>query len=223
MRYPVKSMRGEELSTATIDKHGFAGDREYAFVIGDAPNPRLPWMTARHASGMLLYKAKTMFGTVEVESPCGVKYLANDERLERELEEKYGYQISLKQSESGCHDSKPVSILGLQSIKQLGQEMGFEDLALERFRANIYADWTSGMPFLEDSLVGSELKVGKTVVLNVVKKDSRCVIPTLDPTTACASPIVLERIKSSHGGFFGVYAEVAEPGDVKKDDDISLI
>ncbi len=59
-------------------------------------------------------------------------------------------------------------------------------------------------------------------MLKVVKKDSRCIIPTLDPMSAAASPRVLEVIKSNHAGTFGVYAEVISTGVIQRGDSISL-
>lgn len=218
-------MRGEDLDTATVENYGFVGDRIYAYVIDDSPNPRLPWMTARQSAEMLLYKPKFVSSNeVEVECPNGANYSINDVKLEKLFEERYGYEISLKHRESGCHDTKPVSILGLQSIKKLSEECGIDDLAPERFRANIYANWYSGEPFLEDGFVGREVIVGDPGVrLRIVKKDSRCVIPTLDPMTAAAFPEVLETIKSKHAGCFGVYAEVVSTGAVRNGDTISLL
>jgi uncharacterized protein len=223
-RYPVKSMRGEELSVAAVNEYGLVGDREYAFTVDNSPNPKIPWMTARQANEMLLYKPRILSpSNVEVESPDGSRFTISDAELERLLEEKYGYQLSLRRSEGGCQDAKPLSIMGLQSVQKLAEEAGIDNLAPERFRANIYADWKSGGAFFEDQLVGKEIKLGDEVILRVVKKDSRCVIPTLDPDTSAASPAVLEKIQSLHAGCIGVYAETVKAGEIRVEDEISLI
>lgn len=223
-RYPVKSMRGEDIARVSLESYGIVGDRIYAYLVDHAPSPRFPWMTARQASEMLLYKPKFVrSGELEVLSPDGKKYFITDPGLERHLEEKYGYGICLKYRESGCQDAKPVSIMGLQSLKKLSEEAGISDLAPERFRANIYADWVNNEPFFEDSLVGKVIKIGDSgVSLKIVKKDSRCVIPTLDPETGRAFPKVLETIKSSHAGCIGVYADVVSGGTIHQGDEISL-
>jgi uncharacterized protein len=223
-RYPVKSMRGEDLSEAVIERHGMFGDRVYAFTIDNCPNPNLPWMTARHASEMLLYQPVfASIDQIDVISPDGIKYSIADEALEQQLEEKYGYQLSLRQDFHGCQDAKPISILGVQTIKQLEKEVGYKHLSSERFRANIYVDWQDGGPFQEDELVGRGLSIGGgNVQLRIVKKDSRCVIPTLDPQTTEALPDVLDVIKSKHNGYFGVYAEVESPGKIRRGDKITV-
>jgi len=224
-RYPVKSMRGEDLETAQVETYGIAGDRLYAYVLDHPPNPRFPWMTAREASEMLLYEPQFRSpGEIEVRTPDGGDYSISNLALEETLEQKYGHAISLIHKETGCHDSKPISLLGLATVQQLENETHIESLAPERFRANIYADWDSHVPFFEDELVGKEIQIGSEgVVLKVVKKDSRCVIPTRDPETSRESPRVLQTIKEKHGGCFGVYAEVVSVGTIKLADRISLI
>jgi uncharacterized protein len=224
-RYPVKSMRGEDLQIAALEEYGFLGDRTYSYVIDHAPNPRFPWMTARQAAEMLLYKPKFLVsGEVEVQTPEGYSYLITDSWLEKLLEEKYGYEISLKHRVSGCHDSKPVSLLGLQTIRELERETQIGELAMERFRANIYADWDSAEPFAEDRLLGKKIAIGtEGAILKIVKKDSRCVIPTLDPETSMEQPIILETIQGNHGGCFGIYAEVVSRGSIRMDDAISEV
>ncbi len=67
------------------------------------------------------------------------------------------------------------------------------------------------------------VRIGESVKLRIVKKDSRCVIPTFDPATAEPSPSILEAIKANHSGCFGVYAEVQNPGVVKLEDTVSIV
>src|SRR5689334_3207978 len=56
-RYPVKSMRGEELSEAFLGFAGVYGDRVYAFR-SSAAQPGFPYRTAREHEPMLLYRAR---------------------------------------------------------------------------------------------------------------------------------------------------------------------
>ena len=223
-RYPVKSMRGEDLERVKVESYGFVGDRIYAYVVDHSPNERFPWMSARQAAEMLLYKPTLLRGdAIEVESPDGKRYSIKDHNLEKSIEDKYGYEISLKYRESGCHDSKPISLLGLQTVRKLEEETRIQELAPERFRANIYAGWDNDEPFFEDTLVGKQLSIGDhPVKLEVVKKDSRCVIPTLDPINGRASPEVFETIQTNHAGTLGVYAEVLSTGEIERGDSISL-
>jgi len=54
-RYPVKSMRGEALPTATLTLQGVAEDRRYAFVQA-ASRSAFPWLTARELPELLCYR-----------------------------------------------------------------------------------------------------------------------------------------------------------------------
>ena len=56
-RYPVKSMRGEELETAFIGFAGIYGDRIFAFRSSGNP-VGFPWVTGREQRAMLLYRPR---------------------------------------------------------------------------------------------------------------------------------------------------------------------
>ena len=91
-------------------------------------------------------------------------------------------------------DAAPVSLFGLATVRGLSQETG---LALDprRFRANFYVRWESDEPFYENQLVGRALRIGDYVTVQVVKKDGRCVIITLDSETSKGVPaVVLEKV-----------------------------
>jgi len=55
-RYPVKSMRGEELQVAFAGFPGVYGDRVYAFRSSAAPKG-FPYLTGREQQQMLRYRA----------------------------------------------------------------------------------------------------------------------------------------------------------------------
>lgn len=56
-RYPVKSMRGEELPEIFVGFSGVYGDRLYAFKSSAAPTG-FPFLTGRNARAMLLYRPR---------------------------------------------------------------------------------------------------------------------------------------------------------------------
>ncbi len=228
-RYPVKSMMGEDLNEATIEISGIVGDRIYAFVDDKLKGNSFHWMTARQAPEFLLHKPrfaahnKAGLPGVVVICPDGREYSVVDKSFEEYLEAKYGYEISMKHSSRGCFDARPISLLSMQTVRQLEKETKLDYLAHERFRANFYADWSNDQPFYEDELLEKTLQIGERVRIRIVKKDSRCVIPTLDPETSVASPVVLETIQKRHKGRTGVYAEVEETGTVRLGDRVVLV
>jgi MOSC domain-containing protein len=56
-RYPVKSMRGEELEEAFFGFSGVYGDRLFAFQSSAAPKG-FPYLTGREQEEMLLYRPR---------------------------------------------------------------------------------------------------------------------------------------------------------------------
>jgi uncharacterized protein len=233
-RYPVKSMAGEDLAEARITFAGIMGDRVYAFVDAENKSP-LPWLTGRQAHEMILFEPRFTNGlasshefprkeqfTLEVSSPDGQTFRIEDERFTRHLERKFGRSLRLRFSERSMTDSRPVSILGLSTIRALSEKTGAE-LDRRRFRENFYVGWNDSRPFFEDGLLGKELQIGETVMLQVVKKNRRCVMITLDPDTAKPRPQVLEVVSRGHGGSIGVYGVVLREGIVRAHDPIYAI
>src|SRR5579862_2184484 len=53
-RYPVKSMRGEQLEAASLGWHGIDGDRRLAFRRVDNRSG-MPWLTASKLPDLLLF------------------------------------------------------------------------------------------------------------------------------------------------------------------------
>jgi uncharacterized protein YcbX len=232
-RYPVKSMAGEDLTEARVTFAGIMGDRVYAFV--DTENKSdFPWLTGRQAHELILFQPRFTDGlsindefprneqfTLEVCDPLGKKFRIGDD-FTRYLEERFGRPLRLRFSERSMTDSRPLSILGLSTIRSLSSETGIT-LDGRRFRENLYADWADARPFFEDSLVGKELQIGQTVLLQVVKKNRRCVMITLDPETAKSSPNVLDRVMLDHVGCVGVYGAVLREGVIRANDPIFAI
>jgi uncharacterized protein YcbX len=230
-------MRGEELPAAFVGFGGVFGDRRYGFVSSAAPAD-FPYFTAREQEPMLLHRALYRFpekmarpsgraaadAAIEVETPAGERLAVEDSRLIELLREGAAerHQVTLIQSEIAIVDSRPISIFSLQTVRQLGAEVG-ADLDKRRFRANLYVDLASGVGFAEDEWVGRRLAIGREVVVEVLKRNKRCKMITLDPDTAEANPEVMKRVAREHESCAGVYAAVLVEGMVAQGDSISLL
>ena len=224
-RYPVKSMKGEDLEGVFISKSGLEGDRKYAFIDDNAQNKKFPWMTARQKHEMLLFEPRIIdidSGMIEVKTPEGELFSIDDPRFEMFLEKRFGYSLTLKHDLDGCFDAKPISLFGLSTVRAIATEANVSDFMHQRFRSNIYAEWRNGEPFMEDRLVGMSLRLGE-VVLKIEKKNVRCVIPTLDPRDVTQSPQVLTEIERNHGGCAGVLGTVVRQGTLKLNNVIELL
>ena len=251
-RYPVKSMRGEELQQAYAGFPGIYGDRLYAFYSSAAPKG-FPYLTGREQGEMLRYRplyrhaehmakpdnlaeaealppgltpvyAQGADSMVDVETPAGEKLAIDDPRLIDRLREgiRDRHEVTLLRSDRAMTDCRPISLFSIQTVRQLSEEVG-ANLDKRRFRANIYLDLGSGSGFSEDEFVGHTLQIGHKAVIMVMDRDPRCKMITLDPDTAQANPEVMRRVARAHDGKAGVYGAVLVDGTIRSGDEVKLV
>jgi len=251
-RYPVKSMRGEELAEAFVGFAGVYGDRLFAFRSSARP-AGFPYLTGREQEEMLLYRprfrdpakaagppnlaaaeaiapgitplsAAPADLAVEVETPAGEVLDVDDPALIRMLGQglRDGHVLTLLRSERAMTDCRPVSLFSLQTARQLGEETGTA-LDKRRFRANVYMDLGTAAGFAEDHFVGRSLRLGAKAVVAVLERDPRCKMITLDPETAKPTPDILRKVTRDHEGMAGIYGAVLVEGTVRQGDAIELL
>jgi uncharacterized protein YcbX len=249
-RYPVKSMRGEELDEAFAGFSGVYGDRLFAFKSSASPKG-FPYLTAREQRRLLQYRphfrypekaarpinlteAESMGANpvsadpselmIDVETPNGKTLGIDDpdlmDMLRTDIDQKH--QLTLMRSERALTDCRPVSIFSLQSARQLAEETG-KPIDKRRFRANVYVDLTSGGGFAENDFVGRSLRIGPKVVVRILERDARCVMITLDPDTTEKTPEILKKVAQAHEGMAGVYGAVMVEGMLHKDDPVEVL
>lgn len=219
-------MRGEELDQITIGEGGVAGDRLFAFR-SSAAREDFPYFTAREQPEMLLYRPRLRGGaptTVEVQTPRGEMLRIDDPALIDMLRAGSAatHHVTLMRSDNALTDCHPVSVISLQTVRRVAEETGTQP-EKRRFRANIYLDLAGARAFAENDFVGRSLRIGPAVVISVLKRDSRCMLITIDPETAAKAPALLKTVAQSHGGTAGIYASVAVEGAVRKGDSVDLL
>jgi uncharacterized protein YcbX len=249
-RYPVKSMRGEELEEAFAGYSGIYGDRVFAFR-SSASHKGFPYLTAREQRKLLQYRPHFRYPDkaaqpinlieaeskdanplsadlaeliVDVETPDGKTLAIDDpaliEVLRADTDQKH--QVTLMQSQRAMTDCRPVSLFSLQSAQQLAEETG-TPVDKRRFRANVYVDLTSTKGFAENELVGRSVRIGPKALITILERDPRCMIITLDPDTGEQAPAILKKVAQAHNGMAGVYGAVMVEGMLHKGDPVELI
>ena len=221
-RFPVKSMGGESLDRAQVYWHGLLGDRRQAFVKrGDLS--AFPWLTARDLPELVHYQAYLADPTndrhspVLVRTPEGDEYAIESEELRALLERKHGAPIHLMRSGRGAQDAASVSVVGMGSIRALGERIG-QTLDVRRFRQNIYLETVGGEPDVEDSWIGRLLVFGdgeNAPRIRMVRPDGRCMMVNLSPEHEGQNPAVLREIATSRNNCFGIYASVEGTGTLQ--------
>jgi uncharacterized protein YcbX len=224
-RYPVKSMRGEKLDEAFVRFGGLRGDRAYAIHSATA-RPDFPYLTAREQGKLLLCRPIQGDGdsALQVETPDGETFEVEDPRLLESLATGLPepFVLTLMKSDCPLTDSSPVSLISVQTVARLSEELG-GPLDKRRFRANVYLDLGNGASFVEDQFVGHKLRIGSEVLLAVVQRDVRCKMITLDPDTFEPNPELMRVVARSHNKCAGVYTNVLAEGVIRPGDLIEVL
>jgi len=251
-RYPVKSMRGEELNEAFVGFSGVYGDRVFAFRSSAGPKG-FPYLTAREQRKLLQYRPRFRYPDkaarpinlaeaesmgpgvnpvsadpadllLDVQAPTGQTLAIDDPELLHMLGVGVsgGPELTLVRSDRAMTDCRPVSLFSMQSARQLGEEIGIP-VDQRRFRANIYLDLGAAGGFAENGLIGRSVRIGAKVVISILERDPRCVMITLDPETGESKPQFLRQVAQAHEGMAGVYGAVLVEGMLGKGDAVQLL
>ena len=225
-RYPVKSLQGELLPSATVGTQGIEGDRRYA--IFDAATGF--GLTGRRVPELLFGSSRyTADGSVEITLPDGsvaaddaalsawlgrpVVLRSTDESVSRRYESPDDFENDADWDPfEGAQGSFRDSEATVVSLVSEGTLRGWDR---RRFRSNILLS-DSG----EDDLVGSRVRLGG-VELSLTKRVGRCVMVTrVQPGGVEKDLDVLRTIHRERGGKLAVGASVAGVGLVTVGDEL---
>ena len=251
-RYPVKSMRGAEMSEMFMGFAGIYGDRCYAFK-NSAARKGVPYLTATAQQKMLsfspqfryperalrppnLFEAMSIAPGItpanaepndldlDVVTPSGALLAVDDPALLEMLGEglRGENHLTLARSDRALTDCRPVSLISLQTVGQIAAELG-TPVDKRRFRANVYLDLAVDHGFAEDELIGRKLRIGLNAMLMVLERDPRCKLISLDPDTGEHNPEVLRQVAQAHAAYTGVYCAVLVEGVLTKGDTVKVV
>ncbi|WP_433304942.1 MOSC domain-containing protein [Actinoplanes sp. CA-030573] len=203
-RYPVKSMRGEQLPSATVTGDGIAGDR--LIHVRDHRGV----LTARTRPGLLGLSATTgRDGEVLVDGRPW-----NSPEVAAAIERVTGPGAqAVRYAGSERFDVMPLLVATDGGIAALGHDG-------RRLRPNIVVGGVDGLT--ERSWPGRTLHIGD-VVIGMLKVRSRCVVTTVDPDTGEQNLDVLRRINREFGGQVALDCWVARPGVIRVGDPVEVV
>ncbi|GAA5081074.1 hypothetical protein HNP84_001932 [Thermocatellispora tengchongensis] len=230
-RWPVKSLRGEALTSARLDERGLAGDRAYT-LIDQRPQRAGTRLTVRQVPGMLAWEAAypaTCDGSPEpagepvLYSPTGAAYAWNDPELPAALAESYGIPLELRAA-AGQQDRGPTVLVTFEASRRaLSEELGAE-VDVRRFRPNVHLD--TGLPAFAEEAYGEgfSLTIGETT-LEIIGPDSgpciRCAVPSWDVHGRERWPELQKHLIVTHENKFGLIMRVTRAGTVAIGDPVS--
>lgn len=232
-RYPVKSMKGENLPEIRVERYGLYADRSHAFIDLSRGGK---YLSGKQVPDLLGYSARLVgsnkdgpgssgYPAVAVTSPNGEEF-GWDERLFREMGRISERQLDvirlpldepaeLSANERGlmAFDLEQILITTEASLKEMERLAG-RDLDMRRFRPNLVIASEEDRPFVEWEWIGKKLAIGEAV-LEIVQDCRRCSMITVDPETGEADPSVLQTVNREQEGCFGVYAQVIRTGEIR--------
>jgi uncharacterized protein YcbX len=217
-RYPVKSMRGEQLETAQLGWHGVDGDRRFGLRrIND--HGGFPYLTASKLPELVLFTPHTQNGNEQqvpthVRTPDGNDLPLFAPELTAEIERRHGAPVEMMQFKNGIFDEACISVIASDTIHEIGRLAGCT-LDIRQFRPNIVVRLLQPGIFQEDQWLGGSLSFGNTddaPAVSVTMRDIRCGMVNLDPDSAASAPELFKTIVRVNQSTAGIYATVTRIG-----------
>ena len=215
-RYPVKSMRGEQLDAATLGWHGLEGDRRFAFRRLNDPG-EFPWLTAGKLPDLISYtplwrEDETLL--TQVRTPDGQELPLFGEALAAEVGRRYGAPVQMMQMKHGIFDDASISVISSTTVGEICQ-LAEKSADVRRFRPNIVVRSRRAVPFEEDQWVGGVLRFGDAddaPAVTVTMRDLRCAMVNIDPDGGGLAPEMMKACVRANDNNAGIYGTVTRIG-----------
>jgi uncharacterized protein YcbX len=214
-RYPVKSMRGERLDTASLGWHGIDGDRRLAFR-RLAERGGFPWLSASRLADLLQFSPTGRDDATglptHVRTPAGEELPLASDALATEVQRRCGERVEMLQLKHGMFDEAPVSVITSDTVREVCRLAGLAP-DVRRFRPNVVIRSSDPVPFEEDDWVGGVLTFGEDgPAVSVTMRDLRCVMLNLDPDGGARAPEMMKAVVRANENHAGVYCAVTRVG-----------
>ena len=242
-RYPVKSLQGEPLDTAVVERDGLEGDRRWG--IRDVRTGRI--LTARRRPALLHARASYRDAQPVITLPDGRTVEGPGSTTDRLLSEWLDGPVSLVTAVSSApgraeyfadatDDSSPaiewtmptnryvdaaaLLVLSTSSLRTASSFSPAGDWQPRRFRPNLLVR-TAGDGWVEDAWVGQAVHTG-SAVLAPTEGCMRCTMVTREQPGLDADPDVFRTLARHHGAKLGVWCDVTLTGSVRVGDAVTV-
>ena len=241
-RYPVKSLRGEQLAEADVEADGLRGDRRWG--IRDEDTGRI--LTGRREPRLLLGAATmTDDGEPEITLPDGRRVRGAGPASDSALSAWLGRRVALVPAEGAPGgnaeffadatdddspaiewtmpagrfvDAMPLLVLTTASLRAGAALYPAGDWDTRRFRPNLLVELgTEG--WIEDGWCGRMLEIGQ-VAIEPREPCARCTMVTRPQPGLERDLDIYRTLSRHHGGTFGVWTQVHTPGTVRVGDPV---
>jgi uncharacterized protein YcbX len=224
-RFPVKSLVGETLDSATVDSRGLVGDRLFAVrdadgKLGSGKSTR----RFRRMPGLLDLSARYDDDLVPVVSfPDGRRIRGDRAEIHDALSEHLGREVTLARELGTSHFDE--SALHLTTSSSVARLNGLHGTAVDarRLRANLAVDTHAAPSFDEDDWIGRTLRIGTEVVVRVRAPMVRCVMVNLPQVGLPADGRLLETIARLNDARLGLVVDVVTSGALQVGDAVEVV
>jgi len=234
-RYPVKSMRGEQVAAARVAPDvGVDGDRAYALIdvetgtVASAKHPR-KWERLLACRAILRDDRG-----VEIELPDGMRLDSTDPAVDPRLSALVGRDVRLsdtppRQAKYEEYDAArttaksrplavgagagtffdfaPIHLVTTGTFARLQELLPASTIDRARFRPNLIIDTGEVRGFVENDWNGWLVTIGDEVMLAVVFTCPRCVMTTLAQPGVPADPEILRAAATHNTQWFPLLAK----------------
>lgn len=220
-RYPVKSMGGERLESATMGWHGLDGDRRLGLRrIEDRSG--FPWLTASKLPELLCFVPVRREDGAAGELPTHIRTPDGDELpvfgedLAAEIGRRHRAPVQMMQLNHGIFDEASISVIAIDTVQEIARLAGHGP-DVRRFRPNVAVRLLQSVAFQEDEWVGGVLSFGEendAPAVAITMRDTRCAMVNFDPDSASPAPEILKAVVRANQNNAGVYGAVIRTGRV---------
>ena len=243
-RYPVKSLQGESLDSATLETDGLAGDRLWGLL--DRNTGRI--LTGRRRPELLLASAARDGDTVTITLPGGDTVVVGEPGTDERVSDWLDGPISVvpsRGSERGraeCFadatddsseaieftmpqgrfvDAAHILVLTTASLRAGAALHPDGTWDPRRFRPNVLLD-VSDDGFVEDEWVGKQVRI-RDAVLTPLEGCIRCTMVTRPQPGLEADRDIFRTLARHHGARFGVWSKIDAPGGLRIGDHAEIV
>ncbi|PSJ63916.1 MOSC domain-containing protein [Pseudaminobacter soli (ex Li et al. 2025)] len=232
-RYPVSSLRGEQLDEVRLDGRGVAGDRVWGLFDAAgaiaSPDNEKRWRPVPEL------RSRLSGDGIEIAAVGDEWFGIGGEEAARAAEAVLGFPVKFQPYEGDWSEDAPTTpapryeranlhMLTTASLRRL-QELVPDGVEVDvrRFRPNILVETEAGLGgFVEKEWIGRTLAIGDVRVA-VTEPCARCSFVALAQAGLSFAPPVLHAITRHGAGGFGVLAAVEAAGLLHVGDEIALI
>ena len=229
-RYPVCSLGGERVASASLTTAGVVEDRRFSLIDGETGLPAAPEKHARWRTALYL-QARCVAGKLPtITFPDGQCRPVDDPSLNGMLSDYFGFATVVAAHEAidghpdfprtaYRHAHFPIHVLTTASLQRLAEVRQVEAIDVRRFRPTVLIETDTAGRFVEKQWVGQSLRLG-LVGAQATEETTRCGMTFIAQPGVDDDPEVLRSILRHNKRHLGLNCTIDGVGTLHEGDDV---